>query len=110
MLIWASVAWFVLVGGTASAEDKPAFPVATPESQGIPAAAVRQLADEVEGYVKAGTIVGGELLVIKNRKIILHEVFGDRDRDDKLPAQRDTIFNIRSMTKPLTGVAVQMLA
>src|SRR5262249_19201655 len=82
---------------------------ANPESQGIPAAAVRQLGDEVSGYVKAGTIVGAELLVIKNRRAILHEVYGDRDREDKRPMERNTIFNIRSMTKPLTGMAIQIL-
>jgi CubicO group peptidase (beta-lactamase class C family) len=110
ILICLVMAWLSLTGGSAAAEDKASFPVATPESQGVPAAAVRQLADEVEGYVKAGTIVGCELLVIKNRKTILHEVFGVRDREAKLQMERDTIFNIRSMTKPLTGVAVQMLA
>src|SRR5262245_66199189 len=101
--------WLGLLGSFASAQEGAAFPAATPQSQGIPAAAVRRLADEVAGYVKAGTIVGGELLVIKNRKTILHEAFGDRDREDKQPMVRDTIFNVRSMTKPLTGVAVQML-
>jgi CubicO group peptidase (beta-lactamase class C family) len=109
VLISAGVAWFGLFCGVAAAEEKSVFPVATPESQGVSAAALRQLADEVDGYVKAGTIVGGELLVIKNRKTILNEVFGNRDREDKLPMERGTIFNIRSMTKPLTGVAVQML-
>jgi CubicO group peptidase (beta-lactamase class C family) len=95
---------------SAAAEEKAAFPVATPESQGVSAAAVRRVAGEVEEYVKNGTIVGGELLIIKNRKTILHEVYGERDREDKRPMERGTIFNIRSMTKPLTGVAVQMLA
>src|SRR5205823_12149417 len=57
----------------------------------------------------AATIVGGELLVIKNRKTVLHEVYGNRDREDKRPMERNTIFNIRSMTKPLTGAAVQIL-
>jgi CubicO group peptidase (beta-lactamase class C family) len=86
------------------------FPVATPESQGVSTAAVRRLAGEIEAYVKDGTIVGGELLIIKNRKTILREAFGDRDREDKRAMERGTIFNVRSMTKPLTGVAVQMLA
>jgi CubicO group peptidase (beta-lactamase class C family) len=95
---------------SAAAEETAAFPVATPESQGVSAEAVRRVADEVEEYVKNGTIVGGELLIIKNRKTILHEVYGERDREDKRAMERDTIFNIRSMTKPLTGVAVQMLA
>jgi CubicO group peptidase (beta-lactamase class C family) len=95
---------------SAAAEEKAAFPVASPESQGVSTAAVRRLAGEVEEYVKNGTIVGGELLIIKNRKTILHEVYGERDREDKRAMERGTIFNIRSMTKPLTGVAVQMLA
>ena len=106
---FAGLVWLVLCAGPAAAQDARPFPAATPESQGVPAAAVRRLADEVAGYVKAGTIVGGELLVVKNRKAILHEAFGDRDREEKLPMVRDTIFNIRSMTKPMTGVAVQML-
>ncbi len=91
-------------------QSKSAFPHATPESQGVATAAVQRIASEVEGYVKDGTIVGGELLIVKNRKTILHQAFGDRDREQKQAMQPGTIFNIRSMTKPLTGVAVQMLA
>jgi CubicO group peptidase (beta-lactamase class C family) len=100
--VWIAAVWLGPMGVSAAAAEKPAFPVATPESQGVPTAAVRRLADEVEGYVKSGTIVGGELLIIKNRKTILHEVYGARDREDKRPMERGTIFNIRSMTKPLT--------
>ena len=95
---------------SAAAEENAAFPVAAPESQGVSTASVRRVAGEVEEYVKNGTIVGGELLIIKNRKTILHEVYGERDREDKRAMERGTIFNIHSMTKPLTGVAVQMLA
>jgi CubicO group peptidase (beta-lactamase class C family) len=112
-LLVLAVLVFGLVGPThslARGEDGRGFPAASPESQGIPAAALRRLAAEVDRYVKAGAIVGGELLVIKNRKTVLHEAFGYRDREKKLPMVRDTIFNVRSMTKPITGVAVQMLA
>jgi CubicO group peptidase (beta-lactamase class C family) len=108
--IWIAAVWFGSLSVSVAAEELAAFPVATPESQGVSAAAVGRLAGEVEEYVKNGTIVGGELLIIKNRKTILHEVYGDRDREDKRAMERGTIFNIRSMTKPLTGVAVQMLA
>ena len=108
--IWIAAVWLGPMSVSAAAEETAAFPVATPESQGVSAAAVRRVADEVEEYVKNGTIVGGELLIIKNRKTILHEVYGERDREDKRAMERGTIFNIRSMTKPLTGVAVQMLA
>ena len=108
--IWIAALWLGPMCVSAAADEKTAFPIATPESQGVSTAAVRRLADEVEEYVKNGTIVGGELLVIKNRKTILHEVYGERDREDERAMERGTIFNIRSMTKPLTGVAVQMLA
>jgi CubicO group peptidase (beta-lactamase class C family) len=99
----------LLVGGLARGQDERGFPGASPESQGIPAAALRRLAAEVDRYVKAGTVVGAELLVIKNRKTVLHQAFGYRDRDEKLPMKRDTVFNVCSMTKPITGVAVQIL-
>lgn len=112
--IWIALVWLGSMSGLApaqeAAQEKAAFPVATPESQGISTEAVRRLADEVEEYAKNGTIVGGELLIIKNRKTILHEAYGDRDREEKLAMRPSTIFNIRSMTKPLTGVAIQMLA
>lgn len=98
-----------LLNSLAPAQEAQAFPPATPESVGLSLAAVNALRDEVAGYAKTGTIVGGELLIIKNRKTVLHEAFGDRDREDKKPMERNTIFNIRSMTKPLTGVAMQML-
>jgi len=105
-----AAAWLGLVTLSAAAEPSLVFPNATPESQGVSVASVRRVADEVAEYVKNGTVVGGELLIIKNRQTILHEVYGDLDRDDKRAMERGTIFNIRSMTKPLTGVAVQMLA
>jgi CubicO group peptidase (beta-lactamase class C family) len=104
-LVGVGLGW----GGPAAGQDAPAFPPATPESQGLPAAAVRAVADEVAAYVKNGASVGAELLIVKNRKTVLHEAYGDRDREDKRPMERNTIFNIRSMTKPLTGAAVQIL-
>lgn len=110
---WAAV-WVAAAGLWPTAllamQENAAFPVATPESVGISEAAVRRVADEVREYVQNGTVIGGELLIIKNRRTVLHEVFGDRDREKQLAMERNTVFNIRSMTKPLTGVAVQMLA
>lgn len=110
VVIWSTFALLGLISVSAAANEKFAFPIATAENQGVSAAAVRQVSSEIEEYLKNGTIVGGELLIIKNRKTILHEVYGERDREDKRAMERDTIFNIRSMTKPLTGVAIQMLA
>ncbi len=85
------------------------FPTAAPESQGLSLEALRQLADAVQAYVTDDAVVGAELLVVKNRHVVLHEAFGWRDRENGIPMERNTVFNIRSMTKPLTGAAIQLL-
>ncbi len=86
-----------------------AFPEATPESQGLSSEALGALSDVVEEYVDRGMAVGAELVVIKNRHTVLHEAFGWRDREAQIPMERNTLFNIRSMTKPITGAAAQVL-
>jgi len=89
--------------------EAPVFPYATPESQGISTESVTELADLVQSYFKEELIVGAELVVIKNRKIVLHEVVGWNDRENEIPMEKNTLFNIRSMTKPITGAAIQIL-
>jgi CubicO group peptidase (beta-lactamase class C family) len=85
------------------------FPTATPESQGLSSQSLGELLDVVRGFADKGDIVGGELLVIKNRRTVLHETVGLSDRENKKPLKPDTIYCIRSMTKPLIGAAVQIL-
>ncbi|NQV35038.1 MAG: beta-lactamase family protein [Phycisphaeraceae bacterium] len=94
---------------TVYAVDPLPFAHATPTSQGISPHALMQLTEEVDGYIRDEKIVGAELLVIKNRKAVLHKGFGWRNRDKDIPMGINTIFNIRSMTKPITGTTLQML-
>ena len=85
------------------------FPTAVPESVGVPSSALRELAAQVQGYVDQDDIVGAELLIIKDRKTVLHETSGWRDREDQGRMEAGTIFNVRSMTKPVVGTATQMM-
>ncbi|MCB9838007.1 MAG: beta-lactamase family protein [Phycisphaeraceae bacterium] len=85
------------------------FPDATPESQGMSAEALTELGATIEGYLDRGMIVGGELLVIKNRRTVFHGLYGDRNREAHEAWSDDTICNIRSMTKTITGAAAQIL-
>lgn len=86
-----------------------AFAAATPESVGISSAALAALAATVQGFVDRDMMVGGELLVIKDRRIVLHQGFGLTDRDSNRGWAPNTICNLRSMTKTFTGAAAQML-
>ena len=94
---------------TACAAEPWPFVPATPASQGLSPEALQQLAEEVDGYVRDHRVVGAELLVIKNRKTVLHQGFGWRDREAKVPMGLNSVFNIRSMTKPVTGTAMKIL-
>ena len=85
------------------------FEYTSPESQGLSNDSITELADTVQSYFDEEFIVGAELVVIKNRKIVLHEVFGWNDRENQIPMEKNTLFNIRSMTKTITGAAIQIL-
>lgn len=84
-------------------------PAPSPASAVVVEAAARQLAQLVESFVERDQIVGAELLVMQNGEPVLHRAFGLKDREAKLPMERDTAFAIRSMTKPFTGMAAQLL-
>ncbi len=89
--------------------EAPVFSYASPESQGISNESVAKLFDTIRDYFEKEMIVGAELVVIKNQKIVFHEVVGWKDRENEIPMERNTLFNIRSMTKPITGAAIQIL-
>ena len=60
--------------------------------------------------VDAGQISGAVTLVWHRGEVLQVNEIGYRDVDAKLPMQRDTIFRIASMTKPVTIAAVMALA
>jgi len=90
--------------------DTSPFPYARPEEVGLSSCEMESLADNVQKRVKQGKIVGAEVMVVKNDKIVLHEAWGWNDRERRIPLQRNSICRIRSMTKPFIGTAVLMLA
>ena len=66
------------------------------------------MSDPVQQIVDSGQLAGAATLVWKNGAAQT-TCFGWRDIERKLPVERDTIFRIASMTKPITSVAALML-
>jgi CubicO group peptidase (beta-lactamase class C family) len=60
--------------------------------------------------VDKGAIPGAVLVVARNGKIVYRQAVGYQDREKKIPMKVDSVFRIFSMTKPVTTVAVMMLA
>ena len=63
----------------------------------------------ISEFVEAGMLAGAATLVWQEGKIIQAGGVGWRDIDRKLPVERDTLFRIASMTKPITATAALML-
>ena len=76
----ALVLALLIFGANASCQAAESFPAATPESQGLSSQSLAKLLDVVRGFAEKGDIVGGELLVIKNRHTVLQAVVGLGDR------------------------------
>jgi CubicO group peptidase (beta-lactamase class C family) len=93
----------------APAQEDPCLPQTNPEIHEIPAAALEGISATIQEHFEAGHVVGAEFLVIKSGHAIMHEAYGWMDREELKPMEPNTIFNIRSMTKMLTGASAQIL-
>jgi len=63
----------------------------------------------IDKFVDAGSLAGAATLVWQAGKVIQTAGVGWRDIELKLPIERNTIFRIASMTKPITSTAALML-
>src|SRR5215218_7296009 len=67
------------------------------------------IAEAIRPGVEAGELAGAAALVWRNGAIVEAATVGRRDLVSGLPVERDTLFRIASMTKPVTTVAALML-
>jgi CubicO group peptidase (beta-lactamase class C family) len=63
----------------------------------------------INQHVDAGELAGAAALVWRPGHTVQTATGGTRDLQSRLPVERDTIFRIASMTKPVTAVAALML-
>lgn len=68
-----------------------------------------QIAAALGGLIEQGEFAGAATLVWRDGQVVQVGGFGWRDREARLPVERDTIFRIASMTKPITSTAALML-
>ncbi|EMR73883.1 penicillin-binding protein, beta-lactamase class C [Thaumarchaeota archaeon SCGC AB-539-E09] len=112
MMIFTSASIFIFINERQDnhTDTKPfVFTYASPESQGLENETLRELKEAVQGFVDDEEIVGAELVIIKNKNIVLHEAFGWKDKENDTPMEKNTVFNLRSLTKPIIGTAIQEL-
>lgn len=80
-----------------------------PEDVGFSSERLKRVTSAFQTDVDKGTIPGAVVLIARNGKVAYLEAIGFQDREKKVPMSTDAIFQIASMTKPFTFVAIMML-
>jgi CubicO group peptidase (beta-lactamase class C family) len=86
-----------------------ATPTAKPEDVGFSSERLRRISDLVQRHLTAGTFSGAVTLVARNGRIAHFEAQGLMDIESRKAMQKDAIFRIMSMTKPVVGVSIMMM-
>lgn len=79
------------------------------QTAGFSAERLNALTRAMQRYVDSGDVAGVVSLVWRRGETAYWEPLGWRDDAERLPMERDTLFRIASMTKPVTSVAALML-
>jgi CubicO group peptidase (beta-lactamase class C family) len=107
----------IIVAGTmcASANAQNAtkstdpLPRGKPEEVGMSSERLADLAKTLNADIAHGRMPGAVLAIARHGKLVYFEAFGYRDKAANAPMTTDAIFNIASMTKPMTAVAALQL-
>src|SRR5712671_862259 len=97
----------LLASGAAFADDP--LPRAKPEDVGLSSERLARISATLKANIEAGRIPGAVIAIARHGKLVALDAFGYRDKEAKVAMTTDTIFNIASMTKPMTTVGALML-
>jgi CubicO group peptidase (beta-lactamase class C family) len=81
----------------------------SPESVGLSSARLERIKPVMQGYVDRGQFAGILTFIARKGQAAHLEAVGWQDRESRRPMTAETIFQIYSMTKPITSVAAMML-
>ncbi len=84
-------------------------PASSPESVGFDSARLKRLDDYMAGVVAQGRVAGMTTLLARHGKVVEFNTYGKASLASGQPMNKDEIFRIYSMTKPLTGVGMMIL-
>jgi len=99
---------FCLLVSSAAFADDP-LPRAKPEDVGLSSERLARIGETLKADIAAGRIPGAVIAIARHGKLVALDAYGWRDKAANLPMTSDTIFNIASMTKPMTAVGGLML-
>ena len=90
----------------AAAQDLATAP---PESVGLSSDRLAEATEALQAHVNGSNIAGVVAAVARHGRIVYFEALGRRDRETGDTMDRDDLFRLYSMTRPITSTAVMML-
>lgn len=81
----------------------------SPEAVGMSTDRLNRIRIKFQTYIDEKRAPGFVTLIARKGQVVHYETCGYRDLEKQLPMEKDTIFRIYSMTKPITSVALMML-
>ena len=106
LLLMASLAAVLVQPALSATHDLPS---ASAESEGMSTERLAQLRSGMKELVDQGRLAGAVTMVSRHGKVVEFDASGKRDIAANAPMQKDSIFRIYSMSKPITGVAMMIL-
>src|SRR5688572_16901135 len=95
--------------GVSAAEGVRDLATAPAESVGVSTERLRRIDEGMKRLVDDKRIAGIVTLLTRHGKVVHFNAVGHKDVRKNDPIQKDSIFRIYSMTKPVTGAAMMML-
>ena len=96
----------VAVAGDLSARS---LPTVKPEREGFDSDRLQRITEITQNYVDEGKLAGVITMVARRGKIVHFEAVGSKGAGDERALEKDDIFRIYSMTKPITATAAMQL-
>src|SRR5262245_25834689 len=99
----------VVVAGIVTLSAQADLPFAKAETVGMSSKRLERINAFVKDYVDTNQIAGAVTLVARKGKIVHFEAQGWRYKEENQPMEKDAIFSLASMTKPIVSTALMML-
>lgn len=100
-LIYALLSFAILLTACSESQQQ--------ENQIIDETATARIDSTLRSFVETGAAAGVSALIYEDGKEVYFNAEGYADRENEVPMARNTIVQIFSMTKPITGVALMQL-
>ncbi|MGH8176737.1 MAG: serine hydrolase domain-containing protein [Steroidobacter sp.] len=92
-----------------AADDTRSIATAQPEAVGFSSERLQRLDKAMQATVDNKQLAGAVTVLARHGKVVSFNTYGQQDLAGAKPMQKDSIFRIFSMTKPVTGVAMMVL-